>query len=114
MSDGADANTDKMAEVLRLSTELSRRVLDARLADETVAPEQSTALIRAARLLEDSNLPFPEVLTQALQELAHHLQAAGPGEDGAGEQELGEEHEASAGALLRSVPVLRQLISPGH
>ena len=70
MSKGSDVTVGEMAEVLRLTTTLSHHVLNTLLAHQPVPRDQTTALIKAAHLLEDNGVPWPPVLTQALNELA--------------------------------------------
>ena len=71
MSDAAEGDSDRMAEVLRLSEALSHSVLNAVLARQPIPYDQATALAKAARLLQEHEVPWPTVLQQALHEAAN-------------------------------------------
>lgn len=70
MSDQAEGGPNRMAEVLRLSEALSHRILNGVLIGHPIPYEQATALARAARLLQEHEIPWPTVLQQALHEAA--------------------------------------------
>lgn len=61
---------DRLAEVARLSTLLSERVLDAVIMKRRVVPKEAVALAQAARLLQDHGVEWPPLLTQVIHELA--------------------------------------------
>jgi hypothetical protein len=66
-------SSERLSALLRLSTALSHQGLNTLLAQEPIPNDQTTALIKAAHLLRDNDLPWPSVLTQALHELADRL-----------------------------------------
>jgi hypothetical protein len=61
---------DRLSEVLRLSTLLADRTLDAQIMGQVLAEDQVVALAKAARLLQDHGVAWPPLLTQVLHELA--------------------------------------------
>ncbi|MCJ2093927.1 hypothetical protein MKK67_15710 [Methylobacterium sp. J-072] len=87
MDPGMDAETDpkaaKMPEVLRLATALAEQMLASQIMGRAISPEQFTALVSAARLLQDNDVPWPPLVQEVVQELAERLDAAGSKPDGA-------------------------------
>ncbi|MCJ2093104.1 hypothetical protein MKK67_11430 [Methylobacterium sp. J-072] len=61
---------ERLSEVLRLCTVLSDRALDALITGGAVPAEQTIALAKAARLLQDLDVEWPPLLTHVMHELA--------------------------------------------
>lgn len=79
----SDAEAAKMPEVLRLATALAEQMLAAQIMGRSISSDQFTALVGAARLLQDNDVPWPPLVQEVIHELADRLQAAGPVPDGA-------------------------------
>ncbi|MBE7249180.1 MAG: hypothetical protein INR63_29930 [Actinomycetospora chiangmaiensis] len=79
--DGGSASNAKVAEVQRLATALAARVRYAQLVGRPVYEEQISALVNAARLMDEQNAPWPPMVEEVLTELARSLEGA-EGEDG--------------------------------
>lgn len=73
MSEAAEGVSDRIAVVLRLSEALSHTVLNTVLFGNPIPDDQATALVKAARLLQEYGVPWPTVLDQALQEAADQV-----------------------------------------
>ncbi|AWN39527.1 hypothetical protein [Methylobacterium durans] len=70
MNTAGASSTERVSEVVRLTTALADQVLMARLEERAVYTEQVGALVKAARFLEQQGEPWPPLLTQALYELS--------------------------------------------
>ncbi|MER2267916.1 hypothetical protein [Methylobacterium oxalidis] len=70
MNAAGASSTERVSEVVRLTTALADQVLIARLEERAVYTEQVGALVKAARFLEQQGEPWPPLLTQALYELS--------------------------------------------
>ena len=64
------ASPERLSEVLRLCTTLADRALDALITAGSAPADQTIALAKAARLLQDHGVEWPPLLTQVLHELA--------------------------------------------
>lgn len=103
---GESGVPDRMVEVLSLSEALSHRVLNSVLADAPIPRHQASALIKAAQLLRDAEVPWPFVLEQALHEVVEHARRARAGSE---RHEPREEPSDGSGNPLRSIPILGRL-----
>ncbi|MCJ2124773.1 hypothetical protein [Methylobacterium sp. J-077] len=65
------ASPGRLSEVLGLCTALSERALDALITDGAVPAEQTIALAKAARLLQDHGVEWPSLLTHVMHEIAY-------------------------------------------
>ncbi|MCJ2121013.1 hypothetical protein [Methylobacterium sp. J-077] len=65
------ASPERLFEVLRLCTALSDRALDALITGGVVPAEQTVALAKAARLLQDYGVEWPPLLTHVMHEIAY-------------------------------------------
>lgn len=72
------ASPERLSEVLRLCTVLSDRALDALITGGAVPAEQTVALAKAARLLQDHGVEWPPLLTHVMHELADKDGRSGP------------------------------------
>ncbi|MGH1575153.1 hypothetical protein ACRAWG_36540 [Methylobacterium sp. P31] len=72
------ASPERVSEVLRLCTLLADRALDARIMGRPVPSDQTAALAKAARFLQDHGVEWPPLLTQVLHELADNSEQQGP------------------------------------
>ncbi|CAM3335446.1 hypothetical protein [Methylobacterium mesophilicum] len=79
----SDPQAARMPEVLRLSTALAEQMLASQITGRSISGDQLAALVGAARLLQDSNVPWPPLVHEVVQELADRMDAAGPQSDGA-------------------------------
>ena len=61
---------ERLSEILRLSTDLSDRALDALITDGAVPAGQAIALAKAARLLQDLDVDWPPLMTYVMHEMA--------------------------------------------
>lgn len=64
---------ERVSEVLRLCTELSERALDALITSKAVPANQTIALAKAARFLQDHDVDWPPLLTHVMHELADKI-----------------------------------------
>lgn len=62
-----------MAKVHRLATELAARMRYAQIVERPLPPEQVTALVQAARLLQDKGEPWPQLVGEVLKQVADDL-----------------------------------------
>lgn len=75
----SDESADGMAKVHRLATELAARMRYAQIVERPLPPEQVTALVRAARLLQEKGEPWPQLVGEVLKQVADDLaEEAGP------------------------------------
>lgn len=77
-----DPRTARMPEVLRLSTALAEQMLASQIMGRAISGDQLAALVGAARLLQDSNVPWPPLVHEVVQDLADRMDTAGPQPDG--------------------------------
>ena len=66
---GQREHTDRIPEVLRLTSVLAEQVLDAQIMRRPIPDEQIRALANAALLLEDHGVTLPPLLMQVLHEV---------------------------------------------
>ena len=82
MDPATDADGDpriaKMPEVLRLATALAEQMLASQIMGRAISGDQFTALVSAARLLQDNDVPWPPLVQEVVHELAERLEAARP------------------------------------
>ncbi|CAA2160490.1 hypothetical protein WYO_0317 [Methylobacterium sp. GXF4] len=78
-----DPRAAKMPEVLRLATALAEQMLASQIMGRAISGEQFTALVSAARLLQDNNVPWPPLVQEVVHELAERMNAVGSEPDGA-------------------------------
>ena len=88
--------TDRIPEVLRLTSVLAEQVLDAQIMRRPVPDEQIRALANAALLLEEHGVTLPPLLMQVL----HEVGADGASED-AGSRDGDAEKSRGLGWLLK-------------
>jgi hypothetical protein len=81
--EGIGAPNAKIAEVQRLATALAARVRYAQLVGRPVYEEQVSALVGAARLMDEENAPWPPMVEEVLTELAKTLDGGAELETGA-------------------------------
>lgn len=62
-----------LAHVQRLATELAARMRYAQIVARPLPPEQITALVSAARLLQERGEPWPQIVGEVLQQVADDL-----------------------------------------
>lgn len=67
---------DKLMEVERLASALAARVRYAQMVQGPILPDQIEALVAAARLLQDLDLPWPPLLEQVLHDFAKGSESA--------------------------------------
>ncbi|MEE7505290.1 hypothetical protein [Methylobacterium mesophilicum] len=82
--DGSGAPSAKIAEVQRLATALAARVRYAQLVGRPVYEAQISALVGAARLMDEERAPWPPMVEEVLTELARTIEGADPAEGVAG------------------------------
>ncbi|WP_132250187.1 hypothetical protein [Methylobacterium segetis] len=70
MNSAGAHKSDRIGKVLHLSSALADQILMARLEDRPVQTYEISALVKAARLLEEHGEPWPPLLTQVLCELS--------------------------------------------
>lgn len=75
---GQRDSTDRLPEVLRLTSVLAEQVLDAQIMHRAVPDEQIRALANAALLLEDHGVTLPPLLMQVLHEVGAGAPAGEP------------------------------------
>ncbi|MCJ2059791.1 hypothetical protein MKL09_25075 [Methylobacterium sp. J-048] len=80
---GIAPRADKMPEVLRLATALAEQMLASQIMGRSISGAQFTALVSAARLLQDNDVPWPPLVQEVVHELAERMHAAGSEPDGA-------------------------------
>ena len=73
MTDTGD-EPDKMAEVAGLAAAIADRILDQHEAGASIPPEQFRMLVRAARMLLDNGVPWPQSVEHVVMEVARRLQ----------------------------------------
>jgi len=67
---GSHTEPDKLVEVARLATAIADRILEQNEAGTTIPPEQFIMMVRAARMLQDNQAPWPPAVEQVLMEVA--------------------------------------------
>lgn len=78
-----DPQAAKMPEVLRLATALAEQMLASQIMGRSISGDQFSALVSAARLLQDNNVPWPPLVQEVVHELAERMNAVGSKPDGA-------------------------------
>ena len=81
--DGPSDPTERLAQVHRLATELAARVRYAQIVDRPIPPEQITALVEAARLLQERGELWPPLVGEVLQRIVDEMEHAPEAESGA-------------------------------
>lgn len=89
----------RLAQVQRLATELAARVRYAQIVERVVPPEQITALVEAARLLQERGEPWPPLVGEVLQRVVEEMERATQAE--AAQPESEGEVEATVAGLTR-------------
>lgn len=82
-----DDPTDGLAKVQRLATELAARMRYAQIVERPLPSEQVTALVEAARLLQERGAPWPQIVGEVLRQVADDLSeepAAKPAQEAEG------------------------------
>ena len=74
MSD--DAQPPKLDEVLRLSEALAEQMLESQILGHEIPTQKLTALISAARFLQDNGVPWPAMVDEVVQEIGKRMAAA--------------------------------------
>ena len=72
----AEGQPDKLDEVARLATLIADRILEAQITGHQIPPEQFTALVDAARLLQEQDVPWPPLVKQVLYEAGNRFSDA--------------------------------------
>ena len=72
----AEGQPDKLGEVARLATLIAERILEAQITGRQIPPDQFTALVDAARLLEEQGLPWPPLVEEVLYEAGKRFSEA--------------------------------------
>ncbi|SEH26239.1 MULTISPECIES: hypothetical protein [unclassified Methylobacterium] len=80
--DGSGAPSAKIAEVQRLATALAARVRYAQLVGRPVYEAQISALVGAARLMDEERAPWPPMVEEVLTELARAIEGTEPAAEG--------------------------------
>ncbi|MEE7464149.1 hypothetical protein MFUR16E_24555 [Methylobacterium fujisawaense] len=88
--DGSGAPSAKIAEVQRLATALAARVRYAQLVGRPVYEAQISALVGAARLMDEERAPWPPMVEEVLTELARAIDGAEPAAEGAADDTGGD------------------------
>lgn len=71
---GSHDHEPKLDEILQLSTMLAEQVLESRVTGRQFSDGQLTALVKAAWFLHESEVPWPPVVQEAIEILAHHVE----------------------------------------
>ncbi|WP_455989303.1 hypothetical protein [Methylorubrum extorquens] len=58
----AGAQSDKLGEVARLASLMADRILEAQIMERPIPQEQLNALVNAAWLLQDHDVPWPPLV----------------------------------------------------
>ena len=95
MSDG-QPQSERLTEVLRLATSLAYRILNKQLLGSAVPPNQTQALVDAARVLHENGMDWPPGVTEALRRLSETTAPASPVLNEPTVQETLERHEDAA------------------
>jgi ABC-type oligopeptide transport system substrate-binding subunit len=69
---------EKMAEVAGLAAAIADRILEQNEAGTSIPPEQFRMLVRAARMLLDSDVPWPPSVAYVVLEVARRVEEAQP------------------------------------
>ncbi|ABY30265.1 hypothetical protein [Methylorubrum extorquens] len=69
----AEGQSDKLSEVVRLATLMADRILEAQIAARPIPQEQFNALVNAAWLLQDYDVPWPPLVEEVLYEAGRRL-----------------------------------------
>ena len=75
MTDGSDQR-DKLGEVSSLATLVADRILEAQITERSIPPEQFSALVSAARLLQEHGVPWPPLVEQMVHEFGKRFSQA--------------------------------------
>lgn len=94
----AEERSSKLDEVARLATLIAERIFDAQNTGRQIPPEQFTALVAAARLLQEQDVPWPSLVEDVLYEAGKRFSEAN-GATGAPEPEP--ESDGSLAGLSR-------------
>ncbi|ACK81014.1 hypothetical protein [Methylorubrum extorquens] len=69
----AGAQSDKLGEVARLASLMADRILEAQIMERPIPQEQLNALVNAAWLLQDHDVPWPPLVEEVLQEAGRRM-----------------------------------------
>lgn len=69
----AEEQSDKLGEVVRLATLLADRIFEAQIAARPIPQEQFNALVNAAWLLQDHDVPWPPLVEEVLHEAGRRM-----------------------------------------
>ncbi|GJE48693.1 hypothetical protein GOFOIKOB_1725 [Methylobacterium tardum] len=69
---------EKMAEVAGLAAAIADRILQQHEAGTSIPPEQFRMLVRAARMLLDNDVAWPQSVEHVIMRVAERLEEAGP------------------------------------
>lgn len=67
------AQSDKLGEVARLATLMADRILEAQITNRPIPQEQFNALVNAAWLLQDHDVPWPQLVEEVLHEAGRRM-----------------------------------------
>lgn len=69
----AEGQSAKLGEVARLATLMADRILEAQITERQIPQEQFNALVNAAWLLQDHDVPWPPLVEEVLHEAGKRL-----------------------------------------
>jgi len=72
----SNGQPEKMDELAQLATDVADRILEAQFTGRQIPPEQFTALVDAARLLEEQGVPWPPLVEEVLYEAGKRFSEA--------------------------------------
>ncbi|AWI90539.1 hypothetical protein C0214_21310 [Methylobacterium sp. DM1] len=72
----AERQSAKLGEVARLATLMADRILEAQIAARPIPQEQLNALVNAAWLLQDHDVPWPPLVEEVLHEAGRRMNRA--------------------------------------
>ncbi|MBA9070177.1 hypothetical protein FHR71_003941 [Methylobacterium sp. RAS18] len=69
----AEGQSGKLGEVARLATLMADRILEAQITNRPIPQEQFNALVNAAWLLQDHDVPWPPLVEEVLHEAGRRM-----------------------------------------
>lgn len=69
----AERESAKLGEVARLATLMADRILEAQITEKPIPQEQFNALVNAAWLLQDHDVPWPPLVDEVLHEAGRRM-----------------------------------------
>lgn len=69
----AERQSAKLGEVARLAALIAERILEAQITDRPIAQVQFNALVGAAWLLQDHDVPWPPLVEEVLHEAGRRM-----------------------------------------